>query len=333
MNLKVETVLMGLLVGILLYCVCNQLFLVEGVTVNPKLSLKSITNKDDFLKNIQDSFKNAYSTGVMISMGVLNNKQEIMVDGSATILRNDSSWNIWFIPCFQSGARMHAGACQCSGPDHPTGTSCVRESVGFGWIWDPGNLPEIKCLFDQDAATVMNKDESGNLNRCGPVTTGTLWANNHIDCSDETERGCIKKMLKRGVDRLKCPDTIDPTHCSEENEVVIIEEVGSVGEKFSELSIKKPSAILFVYDPSVFGSKKSGKRNNYRLKEALLGAKSDVSGNTLIYEKLKDNFDNPYVVIMESLKAVSEYNQSEPPNRIPPVFVDIVKLNDLENFN
>ena len=31
MKLKLETVLTGLLVGILLYCVCNQLFLVEGV--------------------------------------------------------------------------------------------------------------------------------------------------------------------------------------------------------------------------------------------------------------------------------------------------------------
>ena len=55
---------------------------------------------------------NTSSNGVMVSMNVLNNNGIVNVDGSTTYIK-DSSWNIWFTPCYDKGSFMHNSARPC----------------------------------------------------------------------------------------------------------------------------------------------------------------------------------------------------------------------------
>ena len=333
--------------------------------VNKKIRLKDILDKDKFLSDVNESFNNTSSNGVMVSMNVLNNKGIVNVDGSTTILRNDSSWNIWFTPCYDIGSFMHNSARPCCfDSDDPK----CQMPVGFGWIWDPNDLPHIDCVYYTDSATVMRKNNSGQLDRCGEPPYIIDFIKSTMCNSDNT---CIQSMLQSAKENLNCPNNKCPadiecpsgnctncdsgkvicsnecleTHvgdkrvyrcpdgskcgksCLEENEVVIFRDIDRNGKNINSIDIQnKPSALLFVYDPNIFGSKNTPIYSRLKLSQTLQN--EDIKS---IYNKLLDTLDeDTYVVIMESLKLKSEYDNPQP-ERISPRFVEIVKLTELEN--
>ena len=100
------------------------------------------------------------------------------------------------------------------------------------------------------------------------------------------------------------------------------------GKNINSIDIQnKPSALLFVYDPNIFGSKNTPNYSRLKLSQTLQN--ENIKS---IYNKLLDTLDeDTYVVIMESLKLKSEYGNSQP-IRIPPKFVDIINLTELENY-
>mgnify|MGYP004004567977 CR=1 FL=1 len=223
---------------------------------NPLLTLKSINDKDSFLNNINENFINATSHGVMVSMNVIYN-DNITLDGSTTILRKDSSWNIWFIPCYNNGARRHASNLECCDSSE---LPCDM-AVGFGWIWDPIKFPTIDCLYYTDSNTINRKNTSNVLDRCSELGPGGP----PINCSNMNQENCINEMLKFSRDN-KCPSW---EKCYAENEIVILRYVGH-GQMLSLIDEdKKPSALLFVYDPHIFGSKGEANFNRLKLSQTL----------------------------------------------------------------
>ena len=82
------------------------------------------------------------------------------MDGSTTILRRDSSWNIWFTPCYDKGSFMHNSARPCCLIAMIQNVKCLlvlAEDMGSN------NLPHIDCVYYTDSATVMRKNNSGQL--------------------------------------------------------------------------------------------------------------------------------------------------------------------------
>jgi len=412
MKINLEKICIGFFIGVLLFCIYNKIFLIEGVEArcekgkgqkcpdgtpcddirncensdacicpsgggsdsppptDGKRSLKPISNPSQFLSDVNKSFNDTSSNGVMVSMNVLNNKEIVNVDGSATILRIDSSWNIWFTPCFEKDSILHNSPRPCCSDDNDS--SCLM-SVGFGWIWDTNDLPHIDCVYDTDEATVTRVNDNGLFDRCGIPPHITDPDKSTMCNSDNT---CIQSMLQSAKERLNCPNNECPadiecpddnvclrcdsgklicgnkciktkvdgkrvsrcpddskcgSSCFSENEVVISRYTDRDGKNINSINIQnKPSALLFVYDPNIFGSKNTSTYNELRISKIT----EDVNNFQKIYTKLLNTLDeDTYVVIMESLKLQSEYGYGNArPKRIPPKFVDIIKLKELVNY-
>lgn len=355
---NLEKSCIGFLIGVLLFYVYNKIFLIEGVEMtfcaqgknqncpdgtpcddirncensdacicpsggesDGKIPLKPILNPSKFLSDVNKSFNDTSSNGVMVSMNVLNN-DIVNVDGSTTILRIDSSWNIWFIPCYNGIPRARSSDYQCCNDNIKNAKNICRMSVGFGWIWDPVNLPQVECAYVQDAATIYFGGD--HINRCdGKNPTPFICNPNKNDC--------INSMLEAASKEdglFQCPENINYDKCPLENEVIIMKNVGKDGQPIRKISGNLvPSALVFVYDPNIFGFYGTN-RNGSMLQKTFL---NEDGSREKTYDALLNTLDeNTYVVIMESLKLKSEYGNPQP-RRISPRFVEIVKLTELEN--